>query len=161
MQKLSAVRRSHFSSLWCNLQHRRRYLLVQQRGRGKSAAKESTTHLAIRAKDARNPCRDFLTFLLLFAQNGGGAIHNEGTVTVKYGIFTGNSAAYVCILAPHSQRSQLAIPARDFTTFLLFSNFSVAICTVRRSNLKLRDPDCRIRQFHRQFCRICMYNSPP
>ena len=39
-----------------------------------------------------------------------------------------------------------------FTTFLLFSNFSVAICTVRRSDHELRDPDCRTRQLHRQFC---------
>ena len=51
----------------------------------------------------------FLTFLLLFAQYGG-AIWNGGTLTVKYGNFTGNSAdGDVCVLAPHSQRSQLAI----------------------------------------------------
>jgi hypothetical protein len=50
----------------------------------------------------------FLTFLLLFAQ-GGGAIVNWGTLTVKYGNFIGNSADKVCILASHSQRSQLAI----------------------------------------------------
>jgi hypothetical protein len=50
----------------------------------------------------------FLTFLLLFAQYGG-AIYNAGTLAVKYGNFTGNSAPGVCILASHSQRSQLAI----------------------------------------------------
>ena len=44
----------------------------------------------------------FLTFLLLFAQ-WGGAIYNEGTLTVKYGNFTGNSAYAVCIIAPRSQ----------------------------------------------------------
>ena len=43
-----------------------------------------------------------------FLQDGG-AIWNGGTLTVKYGNFTGNSANQVCILAPHSQRSQLAI----------------------------------------------------
>ena len=59
----------------------------------------------------------FLTFLLLFAQYGG-AIYNSGTLTVKYGIFTGNSATYVCILAPHSKRSQLAIfLARNSSSF--------------------------------------------
>ena len=62
---------------------------------------------------------------MLFAQGpGGGAIYNEGTVTVKYGIFTGNSATYVCILAPHSQRSQLAIflagISQLFFSFLTF-----------------------------------------
>jgi hypothetical protein len=36
----------------------------------------------------------FLTFLLLFAQ-WGGAIRNNGTLTVKYGNFTGNSAIQV------------------------------------------------------------------
>ena len=60
----------------------------------------------------------FLTFLLLFAQFGG-AIYNDGTLTVKYGSFTGNSADNVCILAPHSQRSQLAIflAARDIEQY--------------------------------------------
>ena len=62
----------------------------------------------------------FLTFLLLFAQYGG-AIYNAGTLTVKYGSFTGNSAATyigisVCIIAPHSQcpyKKMLEIPGRD------------------------------------------------
>jgi hypothetical protein len=44
----------------------------------------------------------FLTFLLLLAQLGG-AIYNAGTLAVKYGNFTGNSANAVCIIAPHSQ----------------------------------------------------------
>jgi hypothetical protein len=66
----------------------------------------------------------FLTFLLLFAQYGGGAIYNDGTLTVKYGNFTGNSADDVCILAPTA--SALAakycplacyIPARDIEGF--------------------------------------------
>jgi hypothetical protein len=61
-------------------------------------------------KHARNPCPGFSNFsVAIFAQGGGGAIYNEWTLTVKYGIFTGNSADFVCILAPHSQRSQLAI----------------------------------------------------
>ena len=49
----------------------------------------------------------------------------------------------------------------DSATFLLFSNFSVAISTARRSDLQRRDPDCQIRQLHRQFCRRCMYTSSP
>jgi hypothetical protein len=59
----------------------------------------------------------FLTFLLLFAQRGG-AIANYGTLTVKYSNFTGNSAdGGVCILAPHRQRSHLAIFLPGFHNF--------------------------------------------
>jgi hypothetical protein len=54
--------------------------------------------------------------MLLFAQYGG-AIMNYGTLTVKYGNFTGNSAdSAVCIIAPHSQcpyQKMLEIPALD------------------------------------------------
>jgi hypothetical protein len=38
----------------------------------------------------------FLTFLLLFAQ-WGGAIYNDGALTVEYGNFTGNSARQVIV----------------------------------------------------------------
>ena len=62
----------------------------------------------------------FLTFLLLFAQ-GGGAIFNYGTLTVKYGNFTGNSAEGVCVTAPHSSQcpyqNMLEIPARELEQF--------------------------------------------
>ena len=58
----------------------------------------------------------FLTFLLLFAQYGG-AIVNDGTLTVNYGNFTGNSANKVCVIAPLSQRSQLAIFLPDIEQF--------------------------------------------
>ena len=67
------------------------------------------------------PFLSFLTFLLLFAQYGG-AIYNAGTLAVKYGNFTGNSASDVCVIAPHSQcpyQKMLEIPGRDFLTFLL------------------------------------------
>ena len=60
---------------------------------------------------------------MLFAQ-WGGAIYNEGTVTVKYGNFAGNSAYNVCVIAPHSQRSQLVIflpgISQLFFSFLTF-----------------------------------------
>ena len=41
----------------------------------------------------------FLTFVLLFAQNGG-AIVNYGILTVEHGNFTGNSAQQVCYSLP-------------------------------------------------------------
>jgi hypothetical protein len=61
-------------------------------------------HHRVFAQTCYIPARDVLTFLLLFAQYGGGAIYNVGTLTVKYGNFTGNSVdGGVCIIAPHSQ----------------------------------------------------------
>ena len=58
--------------------------------------------------------------MLLFAQYGG-AINNDGTLTVKYGNFTGNSAdGGVCIIAPHSQcpyQKMLEISARELEQF--------------------------------------------
>jgi hypothetical protein len=81
----------------------------------------------IRAKDARNPWPgfsqlffSFLTFLLLFAQRGG-AIYNYGTLTVKYGSFTNNSADAVCVIAPTVTRDiSLAcyVPGRELESKL-------------------------------------------
>ena len=54
------------------------------------------------------------------AYANGGAIFNYGTLTVEYGNFAGNSAARVCILAPHSQypyQKMLEIPAQDIEQF--------------------------------------------
>jgi hypothetical protein len=80
--------------------------------RGKSALK---TAPSLQLTDVRT--RDFLTFLLLFAQYGGGAIYNYGTLTVKYGIFTDNFASYVSqqrkkpsLTSPFT-RKMLEIPA--------------------------------------------------
>ena len=55
------------------------------------------------------PARDFLTFLLLFAQYGGGAIYNEGTLTVTLANFTRNQANNVRVeaLARESCRADL------------------------------------------------------
>jgi hypothetical protein len=56
-----------------------------------------------------------------FLQDGGAIYNGGGTLTVKYGNFTGNSADDVCILAPHSQypyqKCSKSLPARDFRNF--------------------------------------------
>jgi hypothetical protein len=72
------------------------------------AAPELSCRLAISLVGISQLFCSFLTFLLLFAQYGG-AIYNNGILTVEHGIFTGNSADGVCIIAPRSQCSQLAI----------------------------------------------------
>jgi hypothetical protein len=77
------------------------------------AAPELSRRLAISLPGISQLSFSFLTFLLLFAQRGG-AIFNTGTLTVKYGNFTGNSADTVCVTAPHSQcpyQKMLEIPA--------------------------------------------------
>ena len=109
---LTAAGRSYLHRFQCNLQHRWGFLRVQYcHGFRKSCSKrpgELSRRLAMFLPGIFTTFLLFSNFLLLFAQNGG-AILNYGTLTVKYGNFTGNSAANVCILAPHSQRSQLAI----------------------------------------------------
>ena len=106
-----ALGRSHRRLSKSNLQHRWGFLHVEYCILRKSCSKrpgELSRRLAISLPGISQLFFSFLTFLLLFAQYGG-AIWNGGTLTVKYGNFTSNSAAGVCTLAPHRQRSQLAI----------------------------------------------------
>jgi hypothetical protein len=87
---------------------------------GNSAATVIVPSLAIFLPGISQLFFSFLTFLLLFAQRGG-AIANYGTLTVKYGNFTSNSAdTNVCVISPHSKcpyQTMLEIPARDFHNF--------------------------------------------
>ena len=95
-----------------------------------------------------------------FNVNSGGTLALDH-LTLQHGSVSDNvSAGYLPPSVPGLAQT-CYIPGRDFTTFFLFSNFSVAICTVRRSDQQQRDPDCQIRQFHRQLCLQCMCNSSP
>jgi hypothetical protein len=87
----------------------------------------SITHLAIRAKHARNPCPGFHNFsseLIVWCKNSpqtGGAIYVDvgGTCNIDGGTFLSNNAGYVSqqrkkpsLTSPFA-RKMLEIPVRD------------------------------------------------